>query len=614
MGIHAHARGLEELALGPLGEARSRFHYWGAFTKVAALERRWPQLIRDSVPAASILRDAGFERTSTQSGVTVSGGPSGRTLDMASVLKTSQAIAADIRLDEVVGRVMALTLENAGAERGALILRRDGRTGVVAICTADRPLQNYLREPLPLDQAETRVPISLLHFVERTREPAIFDDISTDLRFASDRYVEQQQVRSAMCLPILKQSHYVGLLYLENKLSPGSFTRERIEVLQLLVGQAASALGNVQRYEKLRASEVRWRSLVEGLPDIVLLVDREGRIEFINHVEEHAGQRFVGEYAGAFIDPDHLPALRQATLDVVREAEHRELELRGKFGPETRWYVTRLAPIVVDGRVERIIAVGTDITEKREAASKNAMLEATLRQQQRLESIGTLASGVAHEINNPVQGIMNYAELIATAPEVSVTTREFAVEIGLESERVATIVRNLLAFSRQEGDRAAAPAKLGDIVEGTLSLIRTVLRKDQIRLDIVISSELPTVNCRVQQIQQVLMNLVTNARDAVTHRWGEYHDSKRIEITGGRFERDGESWVRLSVHDHGGGVPEGVVPFIFDPFFTTKGRDRGTGLGLAVSHGILKEHDGELRLENHPGEGASFHIEMPTRT
>jgi PAS domain S-box-containing protein len=617
MGLHAHARGLDELALGPLREARARFHYWGAFTKVAALERRWPQLAANDNPAVSPTpREVGVERTSTQSGVTgsISGAPTGRTLDMASVLKTSQAIAADIRLDEVVGRVMALALENAGADRGALVLRRDGRTGIVAICAADRPLQSFLRDPLPLDQAETRVPISLLHFVERTREPAIFDDISVDLRFASDRYVEQQHVRSVMCLPILKQNLYVGLLYVENNLSPGSFTRERIEVLQLLVGQAASALENAQLYEKLRASEVRWRSLVEGLPDIVLLVDCQGRIEFINHVQEHGGQPFVGKLAGAFIHADHLPVLRQAMTEVVREAEHRELELRGKFGAEERWYVTRLAPIVVDGRVERIIAVGTDITDKREAESKNAMLEAQLRQQQRLESIGTLASGVAHEINNPVQGIMNYAELIATSPGVSATTREFAEEIGIESERVATIVRNLLAFSRQEGDRAAAPAKPSLIVEGTLSLIRTVLRKDQIELVIDIPLELPAVNCRVQQIQQVLMNLVTNARDAVTNRWGEYHDNKRIEITGSEFERDGEGWVRLSVHDHGGGVPESVVPFIFDPFFTTKGRDRGTGLGLAVSHGILKEHDGDLRLENHPGEGASFHIELPTRT
>src|SRR5690606_10385304 len=133
----------------------------------------------------------------------------------------------------------------------------------------------------------------------------------------------------------------------------------------------------------------------------------------------------------------------------------------------------RFAPIVVDGRVERVIAVGTDVTARRESETARARLEATIRQQQRLESIGTLASGVAHELNNPVQGIMNYAELIATAPDSGELAREFAMEISTESERVAAIVRNLLAYSRQEGERPAMPARVGEIVDGTLSLIRT---------------------------------------------------------------------------------------------------------------------------------------------
>ena len=626
MGIHADARGLPELALGPLREAQARFHYWGAFTKVAALERRWPELARDNPmgggpsvrePTSDQSNERVSDRTGTSSGragSTTSGTTTGRTLDMATVIKTAQAIAADIRLDEVVGRVMSLALENAGADRGALILRREGRTGVVAICTPERPMQSFLRESLPLEKAETQVPISLLHFVERTREPAIFDDISADLRFASDAYVDHQRVRSAMCLPILKQSHLVGLLYLENKLSPGSFTSARLDVLQLLVGQAAGALENAQLYERLRASEVRWRSLVEGLPDIVLLVDLHGRIEFINHVDEREGRRYIGESAGKFIDAAQLPQLRAAMREVIRGAVRREVELLGRFDDgDARWYTTRLAPIVVDGRVERVIAVGTDITERREAEAKAAMLEATLRQQQRLESIGTLASGVAHEINNPVQGIMNYAELIATAEDSSEMTREFAEEISHESERVAAIVRNLLAFSRQEGDRAAAPARLRDIVDGTLSLIRTVLRKDHITLNIEIPAELPPIDCRMQQIQQVVMNLVTNARDAVCSRWAEYDEHKRIDLVGTSFERDGRTWVRLSVSDQGGGVPDDVVPYIFDPFFTTKGRDQGTGLGLAVSHGIITEHGGVLRLDNQPGESATFHVELPTR-
>jgi signal transduction histidine kinase len=270
-----------------------------------------------------------------------------------------------------------------------------------------------------------------------------------------------------------------------------------------------------------------------------------------------------------------------------------------------------------EGTRGRILSISTDITERKRAEEERAGLEAQLRQQQRLESIGTLASGVAHEINNPVQGIMNYAELISTSEEATDMVREFAGEIGFESQRVAAIVRSLLSFSRAEGEAAAtAPVDVRAIIEGTLLLVRTVIGKDQIELDVDVPDEPLIVQCREQQIRQVLMNLVTNARDALCTRWPDYHEDKRIDIRTERFEAPADAgepqlWLRVSVCDHGGGVPEDVVGRIFDPFFTTKGRDQGTGLGLSVSHGIIIEHGGELRLENHPGEGACFHLELP---
>ncbi|MFO7567705.1 MAG: AAA family ATPase [Enhygromyxa sp.] len=610
MAQHARDHGLHDLALGPISEARARYHYWGAHTKVAALEQRWPALRQDrSRPGER----GDTTRTGSATGPGTSSSTSGRALDLATILKISQAIAEDLRLDEVVERVMTIGLENAGAERAALILRHEGKAGVVAICSIERSVRNYLRAPIPLDEAGDEVPISLIHFVERTLEPAVLDDLSADLRFVSDPYVERFRARSVLCLPIIKQSRLLGVLYLENKLSPASMTGERLELLRLLVAQAANALENAQLYEALRASEVRWRSLVEGLPDVVLLLDRRGRIEFINHVAADVDRaRMIGTLAGEFIETEHIVDIRESMAEVIATGEQREFELRASFsGRGPRWYMARFAPIVVDGRVERIIAVGTDVTERREAEAAQTRLEATIRQQQRLESIGTLASGVAHEINNPVQGIMNYAELIATSPHAGEQAREFAAEIGHESQRVASIVRNLLAFSRQEGDRAPAPARVAEIVEGTLSLIRTVLRKDQIALHLDIPDELPQVRCRVQQIQQVIMNLVTNARDALRARWPDYHEDKRIEIAATSFERDARSWVRITVCDQGGGVPEEVVGRIFDPFFTTKGRDQGTGLGLAVSHGIVAEHGGELRLDNRPGESACFRVELP---
>jgi signal transduction histidine kinase len=250
------------------------------------------------------------------------------------------------------------------------------------------------------------------------------------------------------------------------------------------------------------------------------------------------------------------------------------------------------------------LSISTDISGRKQ-------LEAQVRQQQRLESIGTLASGVAHEINNPVQGILNYAELIHAAADDPQTVREFAHEITHESERVAIIVRGLLAFSRQEREQQREQIQIDKLIESTLSLVRSVMRKDNVRLLIDVPSSLPALSCRPQQIQQIIMNLVTNARDALNSRYPGHHEQKQIEIRTEAFIREHAPWLRLTVADRGTGIPEDVRARIFDPFFTTKGRDQGTGLGLAVSHGIAVEHGGELRVESEVGVGTSFHLELP---
>jgi signal transduction histidine kinase len=174
---------------------------------------------------------------------------------------------------------------------------------------------------------------------------------------------------------------------------------------------------------------------------------------------------------------------------------------------------------------------------------------------------------------------------------------------------VAKIVRNLLAFSRQDASEDPEPVQMNEVVESSLSLIRAVLRSDHIAVEVIADPGLPAVRCRAQQIQQIIMNLVTNARDALNSRYGEYDDRKRIELRVQRAARP--AWVRVSVRDFGPGIPPEVLPRIFDPFFTTKGRDQGTGLGLAVSHGIAQEHGGELTVETLAGQGATFILELP---
>ena len=182
------------------------------------------------------------------------------------------------------------------------------------------------------------------------------------------------------------------------------------------------------------------------------------------------------------------------------------------------------------GQPLRTMATIEDITDRKRLEVERIGLEAQLRQQQKLEAIGTLASGVAHEINNPINGILNYAQLIADKGEPGSQAATYAGEIIHETERVATIVRNLLQFARQE-KHTYSLARPADLVEQTLSLVRAVLRRDQITLTVDVPEDLPALKCRSQQIQQVVMNLLTNARDALNAKYPGYHADKTIRIT-----------------------------------------------------------------------------------
>ena len=144
-----------------------------------------------------------------------------------------------------------------------------------------------------------------------------------------------------------------------------------------------------------------------------------------------------------------------------------------------------------------------------------------------------------------------------------------------------------------------------------ISLIRTLLRHDQIVLETDTPEDLPSITCNSQQIQQVVMNLMTNARDALCDKYPEAHANKIIRLSARAFEKDGRPWLRLTVEDRGGGIPEPVRDHIFDPFFTTKPQGKGTGLGLAISYGIVKGHKGALWCESESGEWTRFHVELP---
>jgi PAS domain S-box-containing protein len=250
-----------------------------------------------------------------------------------------------------------------------------------------------------------------------------------------------------------------------------------------------------------------------------------------------------------------------------------------------------------------------EIADRIRAEKEKLAIEVQLRRSQKLESIGTLASGVAHEVNNPLTGVINYAELLKDRVTADERATEFAEAIISEGNRIATIVRNLLSFARQD-ESDYSPARIIDIVTDSLSLLHAVLLKNLIDVQLDVPESLPKVNCRSQQIQQVLVNLITNAQSSLNERYPEYDENKILSISAFAYDDEG-MWLRITVEDNGTGIPEELRSRIFDPFFTSKSRDQGTGLGLAVSHGIVTEHHGNISMESSEGEYTRFHVDLP---
>ena len=372
-----------------------------------------------------------------------------------------------------------------------------------------------------------------------------------------------------------------------------------------------------QAERALRESEEKTRKVLDTAVFPVAVVDTQDEKIFYwsksaYNLFGHTASTTDAWYKLAYPDPEYRQQVIESWKPVVEKAlKLKKTVMAGEYQVTCKDGSVRICELYVSFVAENLIITFDDITERKQREEEKQQIEVHLRQQQKLESIGTLASGVAHEINNPIMGIMNYATLISERLDPSQNQlREFADEIGHETERVATIVNNLLTFSRQD-KQSHSPARITDIVDGTLSLIRTVIKRDQITLEVDVPDDLPEFKCRSQQIQQVLMNLLTNARDALNARYPEYDPKKIINMSVRLFEKEGRRWLRTTVEDHGVGIPVEIRERIFDPFYTTKDRAIGTGLGLSISLGIVKDHHGELSFESEEGQPTRFYLDLP---
>ncbi len=383
---------------------------------------------------------------------------------------------------------------------------------------------------------------------------------------------------------------------------------------QLLFSIINDVSWRIESERAVQAGERRFRTLLEAAP-FGIYVENQGEFRYVNAtLQKMYGCTTADELLGTSlfdrIHPDQYGQLEErmrrlrTTERPLDTIEYVQLRMDGSpINVEVS-----AVPLDFQGETSALVFV-RDLTEQKELQAEHQQLQGQLRQQQKLEAIGTLAGGVAHEINNPITGVINYAQLIVDDTN-DPTCRHFAQEIIRESQRIAEIVRLLLQFSRQE-THSYSPAHIEDILNHTLALVRNLIRRDAIAIDVEIAPDLPTFRCHSQQIQQVVMNLLTNARDALNEKYPSAHADKRVMIKVWLDRRQTGRWLLLQVEDWGVGISPRAQERIFEPFFTTKPPDRGTGLGLAISYGIVRDHHGLLTCYSVPGEYTRFVMELP---
>jgi len=534
------------IARGFFQDAYYLYGRWGAEAKLRRLERDHGDLVRRAADSAEPrLSTVTSERKTVSTAA----------LDAMSVVKATQAISGEVQPERLFATLLATILENAGAQRGCLVLRAHAGEELTVGARAPLAAEADAAKPTTLDACDDLC-ARIVRYVARTRDPVVLDDARRDPAYRDDGYVQRNGVRSVLAVPVLYQGELLAILYAENNAVTHAFTRERLTLLQIIAGQAAISIRNARLYDSL-----------------------EERV-----------------------------AARTAELSRANETLAAEVKVRAK-------------------------------------------IEIELRQAQKLEAVGRLASGVAHEINTPIQFVndnvhfvrdamvdlvalikqyqnvqqavlacqssLEAAQDLAREASDAEETADLAyllenVPVALERsldgiDRVAKIVQSMKAFAHPDQDSKVA-VDLNQAVTSTLTIARNEYKYvADVETDF---GALPLVTCHVGEINQAVLNLIVNAAHAIsdvvqgTERRGLIRVRTHVE--------DGAAVISIS--DTGGGIPAHIRERIFEPFFTTKEVGKGTGQGLFIARSVIAEkHGGSLTFDTETGKGTTFHVRLPIR-
>ncbi len=402
-----------------------------------------------------------------------------------------------------------------------------------------------------------------------------------------------EHVRSWVGVPVVAAGRNVGFISLWSS-TPGRFAEWHRDFLSAIASQFAMALENARLLELLQAGKREWEQSVDAIRQAFCVVDGHGTVRRANRafgelvkipVPSLNGQPWIAVLPASWAD---LVARAMAAKDGTRTVEL-------KAG--SRLFTLSAFPL--KDNEDMSVLVFDDQTDKRQ-------LQEQLIQSEKMSAIGQLIAGIAHDLNNPLASVVGFADyLVEESGDTPAHLRGPLRAIRQEAERAAKIVRNLLGFARKH-EAQRKPQPIGPLLEATLLLLKNQLMATKVEATLHLEDNLPTVQVDSNQIQQVFVNVINNAAQAI-----------RSSGKGGRITITATQWldgVAVIVEDDGPGIPDEIGERIFEPFFTTKPEGEGTGLGLSICHGIIKEHGGRIAYAPGPKGGATFRIELPGGT
>ncbi len=587
------ARGLETAGYAHLRNARNCYDSWGARGKVMQLDERYPRL-REERPAAS--------------SATI--GPPVGNLDVEAVVKASQALSSEIVLPKLIEKLVRIAVEHAAAERGLLILLRGDEPWIEAEAASGPDKVEVITRQAHVGPYE--LPPSALNYVIRTRETVLLDDALKDNVYSNDEYVQRRRPRSILCLPIVNQNKLVGILYLENNLAPFVFTPGRVSVLQLLASQAAISLENARLYSDLELQA----GLLQRIPVSAWTLRSDGTPDFVNQVWlEYSGQTldFVRSHPEAWLTAVH-PEDREMAIKRFREGvrsgqgfafQTRSLRARDQT---FRWLLQQAVALRdADGKVLKFVGTTTDIDDQKRAEEALRQTQADLAHVTRVATLNAMTASIAHEVSQPLSGILTNANtgmrMLASDPPNLAGAAETVRRTIRDAERAGQVIHRLRAMFTAKAPTMEA-FDLNDAAREVITLSAGEIKRGRVLLQTKFADDLPLISADRVQMQQVILNLLLNAIDAMA----EVGDRPRTLLV--ETDLQGVGGVKLSVRDSGTGVDSDTVEKLFQAFYTTK--EQGMGVGLSICRSIIEGHGGHLWANaNEHGPGATFAFELP---